>query len=91
LSNSFIEALACGLPVASTRVSGSEDVFAAAEIGALLEGPEPAALAAGIAPLLDDPARRARCSAAAREVALARFSLAHVAAEVDALYHALLA
>ena len=37
LSNSLMEAMGCGLPVVSTRVSGAEDVFAETEIGRLVE------------------------------------------------------
>jgi glycosyltransferase involved in cell wall biosynthesis len=89
LSNALLEALACGLPVVSTPVSGSEDIFAAADVGALVSDSEPASIASGLAELLADTARRTRCGAAAREVALAHYSLASVADRVQALYREL--
>jgi glycosyltransferase involved in cell wall biosynthesis len=89
LSNALLEALACGLPVVSTPVSGSEDIFAAADVGVLVPGSDPASLAGGLAPLLADPARRARSGEVAREIALAHYSLASVAERVEALYRAL--
>lgn len=90
-SNSLLEALASGLPVVSSPVSGSEDVFGVADVGTLVESAEPGALAAGLGPLLADSEKREHCAVEARRIALARFSLPHVAAEVEALYHAVLA
>jgi len=89
LSNSLLEAIACGLPVVSTPVSGSEDVLGEADVGRLAGGFDASALAAGLAPLLQDAARRSRCGAAAREHALARFSQERVTEQVEALYRAL--
>lgn len=91
LSNSFLEALACGVPVLSTPVSGSEDIFAAAEVGMLVEGADVDSLAQGLDRLLRDPARRARCAEAARRTAVERFSLEHVVAQVETLYRELAA
>jgi glycosyltransferase involved in cell wall biosynthesis len=86
LSNSLIEAMACGLPVVSTRVSGSEDVFAAGNIGELVATGETEALADGIGRLLADPDSRRRCGAIAREVAEAHFSLTAVTRRVTRVY-----
>ena len=48
-------------------------------------------LARGIALLLGDPARRARCAEAARRIAVDRFSLDHVVERVEVLYRVLAA
>ena len=86
LSNSLLEALACGLPVVSTPVAGSEDIFAAADVGILVAGPDATSLARGLDALLSDPDRRARCGAEARRLAVERFSLDRVAGDVESLY-----
>lgn len=89
LSNSLLEGLACGLPVVSTRVSGSEDVFESRDVGELVPVGDPEAMAVALGRLLADPERRRMCGAAAREVALERFSLVRVAEQTEALYGAL--
>jgi glycosyltransferase involved in cell wall biosynthesis len=90
LSNSLIEALACGLPVLATPVSGTEDIFAAGDVGMLVE-PTPAALAGGLGSLLADAALRASYGSTARVVAEREFSVSRVACEVEALYYSLAA
>jgi glycosyltransferase involved in cell wall biosynthesis len=86
LSNALLEALACGLPVVSTPVSGSEDIFATANVGTLVPGPDPASLAGGIASLLGDASLRASCGEAARRVAVQRYSLESVAERIESIY-----
>lgn len=90
LSNSLLEALACALPVVSTPVSGSEDIFAAADVGVLVPRSDAAALADGLQRLLSDPDHRRHCGAEARRVALERFSIDRVTREVESLYRQLL-
>jgi glycosyltransferase involved in cell wall biosynthesis len=60
------EMMACGLPVVDVRGASAESVFGR-EPGVIeMADPDPLALAAGLAALLDDPARRERQAAAAR-------------------------
>ena len=89
LSNALLEALACGLPVVSTPVSGSEDIFAAADVGVLVPGSDPASLAGGVATLSSDTNLRIRCGEAARRVAVERYSLASVAERIESIYRAI--
>lgn len=67
----FVEALAMGLPVVTTSIGGGPEVVDR-QCGIVVPPGDPAALAAALRALLDDPARRARLGAAgpARAAAL---------------------
>ena len=54
----FVEALYAGLPVVSTRMGGAEEIVTES-CGVLVPPDDPAALAAALATLIDDPSRRA--------------------------------
>lgn len=86
LSNSLLEAMSCGLPVVSTKVSGSVDIFARCDIGALVEVDDEAGLAAAVGQLMAAPARRAACGADARHYAEQNFSIQAVTRQVADLY-----
>lgn len=66
IPNVMAEAMAMGVPVVSTPISGIPELVADGKEGLLVPARDPAALAAAVARLLDDPAQRARISAAAR-------------------------
>jgi len=67
------EAMAAGVPVVATDVAAVSEVVAPPQGGVLVPAGDAGALAAATLALLDDPARRARVSASARESAR-RFS-----------------
>ncbi|WP_300436648.1 glycosyltransferase [Zoogloea sp.] len=67
LSLTLLEASACSLPIVATRVGGIGEVVEDGASGFLVPPDDPAALAAALAPLLGDPALRARCGARARQ------------------------
>lgn len=69
----LMEALAAGLPIVATDVSGTRACVEQDVTGRIVSPTDPAALAAACAALLDDPAARVRMSAAARALAVARF------------------
>lgn len=63
------EAMACGVPVLTSRRVGASELFGPEAAAEILEAPETAALTAAMAALLDDPARRARLAEAGRKAA----------------------
>lgn len=77
MAGAMLEALAAGVPVVSTRVSGAEEALAPLPDGSrpgIVTERDPAALAGAVRLLLEDPALRRRASDAARARAAARFS-----------------
>lgn len=56
----LLEAMAAGAPVVATRVGGVPWLLQEGRAGALVDRPDPAALADALADLLGDPARRER-------------------------------
>ena len=89
LSNSLMEALCCGLAIVSTRVSGSEDIVEAADVGILVPVDDSAALGAALAELLADPDRVRASGLRAADYGAQHFSLESVSASVERLYAAL--
>jgi sugar transferase (PEP-CTERM/EpsH1 system associated) len=89
ISNTILEAMASGLPVVATAVGGNPELVLPGETGELCAA-EPEALAAALAPLLDDAARRRRCAAAGRSRVERQFSLGSMLAGYQNLYDELL-
>jgi glycosyltransferase involved in cell wall biosynthesis len=73
------EAMALGRPVLATRVGGSPDLLEDGVSGVLVPPADPAALADGMARLMNDPERRQRLGAAASQRIAERFSTGHLA------------
>ena len=73
--NSVVEAMAAGRPVVATRVGGTPEAVREQETGLLVPPGDPAALAAAIAQLLQDPGRRQRMGEAARRLAAERYGV----------------
>jgi glycosyltransferase involved in cell wall biosynthesis len=71
----LMEALYMGVPVISTPVSGIPELISQEENGLLVPPQDTAALAAGLARLLDDPLLRSRLVRAGRETVLERFDM----------------
>jgi glycosyltransferase involved in cell wall biosynthesis len=62
------EAMACGIPVVITRTRGQADIVREGETGSYVPAHDPAAMAAAVNRLLDDPPLTEKMGAAAREV-----------------------
>ncbi len=78
------EAMALGLPCIATATGGTPEI--AGDAALLVPKEDPAALAAALASLLGDPARRAALGAAGRARVEAHYGLAAMAERVVALY-----
>ncbi len=74
-----LEAMASGLPIVAARVGGLQVAIEDGTSGVLVPPDDPAALAAAIRQLLDDPARRLALGAAARQRYLERYTINHMA------------
>ena len=81
-----LEAMACGTPVVASRVGGIPEVVVDGETGLLVEPGDPAALAAALRRVLDDPARAARMGEAGRRRVEAHFSWDRIAERTMEIY-----
>src|SRR4051794_21130058 len=72
----LVEGMACGLPVVAVDRDGPAEIVAAGRTGWLVEPDDAAGLAAALAEVVGDHAKRVRRGAAAREDVLRRFSWA---------------
>jgi glycosyltransferase involved in cell wall biosynthesis len=69
---SALEAMACGVPVVSTRCGGPEEFVLDGQTGYLVDS-DPEQLAKSVKAIIDDRALRARLSDGAREIVEARY------------------
>ena len=91
LPMSLLEAAACGRPLVSTDVPGCREIARADETGLLVPPDDAPALAAVIAKLAASTGLRARYGAAARRLAVDRFSAAAIGRQTVELYRRLAA
>lgn len=85
----LLEAMACGLPVVSTDVTGCRHAVDAEVTGLLVPPRDPLALANALAVLLADRALRLRLGTAGRQRVITRFSSESVIAQTLAQYQVL--
>jgi len=81
----IVEAMACGLPIVSTRVSGIPEAVAEGSNGLLAPAEDAGAISACLAELIGDPERRRRLGQAAADTAQ-RFDRRAVAERLAALF-----
>lgn len=88
LAMAVIEGMAHGLTVVTTRVGAHEEVLTDGDTGVFVPVGDPAALAATLAALISDPARRERLARRARQHFVEHLSIDSYARELDRLYGA---
>ncbi|KPL25761.1 MAG: hypothetical protein AMJ72_13375, partial [Acidithiobacillales bacterium SM1_46] len=86
LPNSVLEAMAAGLPIVATRISGNEDVVCDGENGLLVPAGDTEALRAALQRLIADRTLGARMGERSRAVIEERFSLPAVIGQLEAAY-----
>jgi len=87
----LLEAMAAGKPIVASHVSAIPEVVAAGETALLVPPDDPAALAAALCTLLEDPARRQAMGAAGRARVQHRFAPRHMVDATLGLYRTVLA
>ena len=85
ISNTILEAMACGLPVVATAVGGNPELVAHGRTGLLVPSDDVEAMAQALQTLADESLRR-RFGVAAREAVEQRFSLQAMVAAYQGLY-----
>jgi glycosyltransferase involved in cell wall biosynthesis len=91
LSNSLMEAMACGCCVSASRVGGNPELIAPGETGMLFEPRDAAGLAEVLRLLLRHPARRGELAWNAARLIHSRFTRERAAERMGEIYSALLA
>jgi len=86
LPKSLLEAAACDRPMVATDVPGCREIVIPGDTGLLVPYDDPASLAHAIETLATSPALRARYGAAARRLAVARFSAEAIGRQTVDLY-----
>ncbi len=90
ISNTVLEAMACGLPVVATNVGGNAELIIEEETGVLVAGDDPLELAEAIARYVTSPSLRCEHGAAGRQRAERLFSLASMVSAYRMVYREML-
>jgi len=91
ITGALREALAVETPVVATAVAGTPELVIDGETGLLVPPRDPAALAAALLRMVEDPGLRERTARAGRKLVEAKFSLEAKLDATEALYRRLLA
>ena len=87
MSNTLLEAMACGLPVVATRVSGIVELVVDSGCGLAVEASDFSAFARALIELAADELRRHDLGAKGRAKIVANYSIAAVAAKHEGVYY----
>lgn len=87
----IVEAMFAARPVVATRVGSVAEAVTDGETGLLVDKDDVDGLAAALRRLRDDPVLRVRLGRRGREVAIAHFTVEHMAASYERLWHEVVA
>jgi glycosyltransferase involved in cell wall biosynthesis len=90
IPRAVLEAMAMGVPVVATRVTGTAEVVRHGQTGYTVELGDAEGLAARLADLLRNPQLRAEMGACGREVAIREFDETRIAESLKRIYRTLL-
>jgi glycosyltransferase involved in cell wall biosynthesis len=85
-----VEAMAAGVPVVATRVGGMQETIVEEQTGLFVDREDPAALAAALMRLIEDPGLRRSLGEAGPVRVAKMFSWPRIVAELEAAFSALL-
>jgi glycosyltransferase involved in cell wall biosynthesis len=85
MPNAVLEAMASGLPVVATQISGNDELVIPGETGVLVPTDDPEALGAALRSLLLDASMRERMGRAGRARVEKDFTWGHTAEEYEAI------
>ncbi len=86
MPNSVLEAMAMGLPIVATRISGNEDVVHDQDNGLLVPAGEVEPLALALQQLINEPTRAAQMGQRSRDIIDQQFSTTAVIAKLERAY-----
>jgi glycosyltransferase involved in cell wall biosynthesis len=90
LSNSLMEAMACGCTVAASRVGGNVELVEDGRTGLLFDAADAASLAKALSTLIGDEETRRRLAAAGTELIRTRFTREAAASAMGTIYDSFL-
>ena len=90
LPTTLLEAMACGLPVVATAVSGNLDVIESGKNGVLVPIKSPNKMAGAVSSLLDDEARMVELGLAARKTIEDRFTWDAISGKILQCYESVM-
>jgi sugar transferase (PEP-CTERM/EpsH1 system associated) len=88
ISNTLLEAMACGVPVIASRVGGNAELFTDGRQGTLYESGDEEALSAALDRYFETPDMRTERAEAARKHVVEHFSLERMIEQYESLYAA---